>query len=115
MRLRAFNALFPDEAAARGWFERARWPHCPECLSCADEATGQRVHVHRVESFNGFMRRAVVGVWHQIGGKHIGRYASEASFRWNRKTEDVLDRMAHMVRTGEGRRLSYAFLTAKAP
>ncbi len=64
--------------------------------------------------FNGFMRRAVVGVWHQISVKHLGRYASEATFRWNRKKDDVLDRMAHMVRTGEGRRLSYAFLTAKA-
>ncbi len=79
-----------------------------------DPATGHRVHVNRVESFNGFMRRAVVGVWHQISVKHLGRYASEATFRWNRKKDDVLDRMAHMVRTGEGRRLSYAFLTAKA-
>lgn len=79
-----------------------------------DEATGLRVHVNRVESFNGFMRRAVVGVWHQVSAKHLGRYASEATFRWNRKKDDVLDRMAHMVRTGEGRRLSYAFLTAKA-
>lgn len=79
-----------------------------------DPSTGHRVHVNRVESFNGFMRRAVVGVWHQISVKHLGRYASEATFRWNRKKDDVLDRMAHMIRTGAGRRLSYAFLTAKA-
>jgi transposase-like protein len=78
-----------------------------------DPATGQRVHVNRVESFNGFMRRAVVGVWHQISVKHLGRYASEATFRWNRKKDDVLDRMGAMVRNGEGRLLSYAFLTAK--
>ena len=81
MSLRAFSALFPNEAAARGWFECARWSHGPECLSCADEATDQRVHVNRVESFNGFMRRAVVGVWHQISVKYLGRYASEAGFR----------------------------------
>jgi len=29
-----------------------------------DDVTGHRVHVNRVESFNGFMRRAVIGVWH---------------------------------------------------
>jgi len=34
LSLRAFNALFPDEDSARAWFERARWPHGPECPSC---------------------------------------------------------------------------------
>lgn len=34
MSLRAFNVLFPDEDAARAWFERARWPHGPQCPSC---------------------------------------------------------------------------------
>ena len=79
-----------------------------------DEATGHRVHVNRVESFNGFMRRAVIGVWHQISVKHLGRYASEATFRWNRKADACLDRMVRLVKNGEGRVLSYAFLTAKA-
>jgi hypothetical protein len=79
-----------------------------------DEATGHRVHLNRVESFNGFMRRAVIGVWHQISVKHLGRYASEATFRWNRNAEACLDRMAQMVRNGAGRLLFYGFLTAKA-
>jgi transposase-like protein len=79
-----------------------------------DSETGHWVHVNRVESFNGFMRRAVIGVWHQISVKHLGRYASEATFRWNRKADACLDRMAQMVRNGEGRLLSYGFLTAKA-
>lgn len=34
MSLRVFNVLFPDEAAARSWFERARWPNGPECYHC---------------------------------------------------------------------------------
>ena len=34
LSLRAFNALFPDEAAARGWFERDRWPDGPVCNGC---------------------------------------------------------------------------------
>jgi len=34
LSLRSFHRMFPDEAAARGWFERARWPHGPECPSC---------------------------------------------------------------------------------
>ena len=79
-----------------------------------DEATGHRVHVNRVESFNGFMRRAVIGVFHNVSVKHLCRYTGEATFRWNRKAEACLDRMARLVKNGEGRLLSYAFLTARA-
>jgi transposase-like protein len=79
-----------------------------------DDATGHRVHVNRVESFNGFMRRAVTGVFHSISVKHLGRYTGEAAFRWNRKAGSCLDRMARMIRNGEGRLLTYAFLTGKA-
>ena len=60
------------------------------------------------------MRRAVVGVWHQISVKHLGRYASESTFRWNRKSDGVLARMAAMVRNGDERLLSYAYLTREA-
>lgn len=79
-----------------------------------DPETGHRVHVNRVESLSRFMRRAVIGVWHQISVKHLGRYASEATFRWNRKGDACLDRMVQMVRNGEGRLLSYGFLKVKA-
>lgn len=78
-----------------------------------DAATGHRGHVNRVESFNSFLRRAVLGVWHQIRAKHLGRYAAETAFRWNRKTQSTVARMAERVRDGEGRLLCYVLLTAK--
>ena len=34
LSLRDFNRLFPDEEAARAWFEGARWPDGPVCPSC---------------------------------------------------------------------------------
>jgi len=79
-----------------------------------DEATGHRVHVNRVESFNGFLRRAVIGVFHNVSVKHLGRDMGEATFRWNRKADARLDRMAQLVRNGEGRLLSDGFLAATA-
>ena len=87
--------------------------HSARGYARTDHATGQRVHVNRVESFNGFMRRAVIGVFHAISVKHLGRYTGEAAFRWNRRTDDGLTCMARLVRNGEGRMLSYGFLTAK--
>ena len=37
----------------------------------------------------------------------------DGPFRWNQKKEALLERMARMVRMGEGRLLPYAFLTAR--
>lgn len=88
--------------------------HSDKEFARTDDETGHRVHVNRVESFNGFMRRAVIGVWHQISVRHLGRYVSETTFRWNRKADACLERMARLVRNGEGRLLSYAFLTRAA-
>ena len=34
MTLRAFHEMFPDEDAARAWFERSRWSRGPECYHC---------------------------------------------------------------------------------
>lgn len=34
MTLNEFRNRFPDEDAARAWFERARWPDGPECPRC---------------------------------------------------------------------------------
>ncbi len=33
LSLRAFNEMFPDEDAARAWFEKARWAERPRVLS----------------------------------------------------------------------------------
>lgn len=79
-----------------------------------DFDTGLRVHVNRVESFNGFLGRAVVGVFHFVSPKHLGRYAGEAAFRWNQKSASCLQRMAALIRNGEGRTLSYGLLTGTA-
>ena len=88
--------------------------HSDKEYARTDEETGLRVHVNRTESFNGFMRRAVIRVWQQISVKHLGSYVSETKFRWNRKADDCLSRMAQMVRNGEVRLLSYAFLIVRA-
>ena len=88
--------------------------HSDKEYARTDEETGLRVHVNRIESFNGFMRRAVVGVWHQISVKHLGRHVSGTTFRWNRSEDDVIVRMMRMVRNGAGRVLICGFLTGPA-
>ena len=72
---------------------------------------GTRAHVNTVEGFFGLFKRAIVGVWHWISGKHLHRYASEHGFRWNRRTTDVADRIARCL-IGQRGRLRWKELVA---
>jgi transposase-like protein len=62
-----------------------------------DEQTGLRAHVNTAESVHSMFKRAIIGVWHQISGKHLGRYLHEVEFRWNHRTafEDRLGKLFH--------------------
>ena len=62
-------------------------------------------HVNTVEGFFGLFKRAIVGVWHWISGKHLHRYANEHGFRWNHR-EDVANRIARCL-IGQHGRLSW--------
>jgi transposase-like protein len=50
-----------------------------------DERTGLKAHCNTAESVHAMFKRALIGVWHQIGEKHMQRYLGEIEFRWNRR------------------------------
>ena len=52
-------------------------------FTCDDARTGLRAHLNMAESAHSMFRRAIIGVWHQIGGKHMGGYLREVAFCWN--------------------------------
>jgi hypothetical protein len=68
-------------------------------------AGGIRAHVNTAEGFFGLFKRAIVGVWHWIRGKHLHRYAGEQGFRWNHR-ENVADQIARCL-IGQHGRLSW--------
>jgi len=43
------------------------------------------VHVNTAESFNALLERAKFGVFHFLSRRHIKRYVSEITFRWNNR------------------------------
>jgi len=54
-------------------------------FTCDDARTGLRAHLNMAESAHSMFRRAIIGVWHQIGGKHMGGYLREVAFCWNNR------------------------------
>lgn len=88
--------------------------HSAKEYARTDAVTGHRVHVNTVESWNGMLRRAIIGVFHSVSTKHLNRYCAETAFRWNHRTGDVLNRLAGLIRNGRGRVLPFRDLVGAA-
>ena len=70
------------------------------------------VHTNGIESFWAVLKRAHYGVYHKMSVKHLGRYVNEFVGHHNLRPLDILDRMTAMVRSMDGKRLSYAELVS---
>ena len=62
----------------------------------------------------GRVQRSIVGTWHHVSVKHLGRYVNEAAFRLNEGNCQVetIDRMRAFSAQIGGKRLSYQDLVA---
>jgi hypothetical protein len=106
--------LCSDELATYRWIGRKMEAHYAVHHAQQEFARtvgAVRAHVNTVEGFFGLFKRAIVGVWHRISGKHLHRYAAEHEFRWNRRKTDVADRIARCL-IGQHGRLRWKELTA---
>jgi len=67
-----------------------------------------------VESVWALLKRGIYGVYHQVSAKHLDRYVSEVSFRLNAGAvkQHTLARLDSFVAAVDGKRLTYARLTA---
>ena len=70
------------------------------------------VHVNNVENFWSVMKRGVHGIYHQISFKHLQRYCSEYSYRYN--TRQIKDHERFIISLSKSIcRLDYKTLTGK--
>lgn len=48
------------------------------------------VHTATIDGYWGLLKRGIIGSYHQVSIKHLGRYLAEFQFRWNnRKSQDI--------------------------
>jgi transposase-like protein len=62
--------------------------------------------VNLAEGFFGLFKRGIVGAFHHVSKRHIGRYLDEFVFRYDLRTLTDQERAALAVKAAEGKRLT---------
>ena len=85
--------------------------HTPLCRHATGEpgeyARRDGSHVNTAESFFALLQRGIVGSFHHVSPRHLGRYCDEFSFRWNLRYVTDSERTEVAIKQAEGRRLTY--------
>ena len=66
-----------------------------------------KIHVNTAESWNALLKRGIMGSFHHISRKHLGKYCDEFSFRWNKREWTDEQRTKEAISLSEGARLMY--------
>lgn len=90
------------------------WFHHHKVNHGAGEYANGTVHTNSIESVWALLKRAIYGTWHQVSAKHLGRYVNEVTFRLNAGNVEnhTLARLDSLISAVDGKRLTYARLTA---
>ncbi len=70
------------------------------------------VSTNGIESFWSMIKRAIMGVYHKISKKHLGKYVAEFVARQNMRPRDTIDQMKLIAECFEGKRLRYCELVS---
>jgi len=104
----AGSKLWTDEAKyylpiGREFIEHATVNHNQD--EFVDWITGATVN--KAESYFSQLKRSLVGTHHRVSIEHLPRYLAEFDYRYTTCHVSDGDRMAALVKRGDGRRLTY--------
>ena len=69
-------------------------------------------HTNGIEAFWSGIKRGIMGVYHKMSKKHLGKYVAEFVARQNMRVKDTIEQMKIVVQRFEGKRLRYCELVA---
>ena len=107
-RTEATAQVYTDEARVYYGLNR---PHEAVKHSAKEYVHGM-AHTNGMESHWAMLKRGYVGVYHQMSVKHLPRYVAEFEGRHNSRPMDTAEQMCIMARGANGKRMTYAELTA---
>jgi hypothetical protein len=83
-------------------------------LHSAGEYVRDGVSTNAIEAVWAVLKRGLLGVYHHVDPKHLGRYVDEFTFRLNdgNVKRHTMQRLDSLARSTTGRRITYRELTA---
>ena len=80
----------------------------------ANEYVKGMAHTNGIESFWSVLKRGLLGTYHHVSVKHLGRYVDEFTFRLNEGNVKIhtMKRLDSLIKGAVGKRLTYKELTA---
>lgn len=70
------------------------------------------VHTNTIEGYFSLLKRGLIGIYHQVSPKHLHRYCTEFSYRYNTRKDCEDERFADVIVKSDNKRLKYADLIA---
>lgn len=64
-------------------------------------------HTNTVENYFSLLKRGIVGTFHHVSEKHLGRYVAEFDFRYNERNVGDSERSTTALNGSKGKRLTY--------
>lgn len=66
-----------------------------------------------IENFWSLFKRGIIGIYHQISPKHLHRYSTEFSYRYNSKDQGSIERFTNTIKNANSARITYNQLIDK--
>jgi transposase-like protein len=106
--------LQTDSSFTHGWIGRYHFAGRHRMINhIVSYAEGEN-HTNGVENAFSLLKRGIYGTYHQVSIKHLGRYCSEFSWRFNRRDEQLGMFDQTMKGLTGGKALPYKKLTANS-
>jgi transposase-like protein len=107
------STIYTDEAAVYQGLDGLLYSHDTINHTAGEYVRGS-VSTNATESVFAVMKRGIIGVYHHISAKHLGRYVDEFAFRLSdgRVQRHTLARLDSFIDGVAGKRLTYAELIA---
>jgi transposase-like protein len=89
---------------------RTRFQH--EAINKVNGYVNGHIHTQGIENFWSLLKRGLAGTYICVEPEHLGRYVDEQVFRFNNRKVDDATRFELLLSQVQGKRLTYADLTA---
>lgn len=60
-----------------------------------------------IENFWSLFKRGIIGIYHQVSPKHLHRYSTEFSYRYNSRNDSATFRFTNTIKNANSTRLKY--------